>query len=230
MAQTDIPEGEELFAIPRGLILSVQNSKLPELLSQKIDELGPWMSLMLVMIYEYLAGEKSTWYQYFKVLPRQFDTLMFWSPSELQELQGSAVVNKIGKQGAEESILETIAPIVRANPSLFPPVEGVSSYDDDAGTQALLHVAHMVGSLILAYAFDIGKMEDEDEDGDGEDGYQTDEEEEQPAKGMVPMADLLNADADRNNVSLVLSLTIARFVYLSWNQSRRGCSKKKTLS
>lgn len=231
MAQTDIPEGEELFAIPRCLILSVQNSKLPELLSQNVDELGPWMSLMLVMIYEYLAGEKSAWYQYFKVLPRQFDTLMFWSPSELQELQGSAVVDKIGKQGAEESILETIAPIVRANPSIFPPIEGVSSYDGDAGTQALLHIAHMVGSLILAYAFDIGKTEDEDEDGDGdgEDGYQTDEEEEQPAKGMVPMADLLNADADRNNVSFLLSPTMARFAYLSWNQSRRGCSKKKTL-
>ncbi|ODM20394.1 hypothetical protein SI65_03447 [Aspergillus cristatus] len=202
VAQSDIPEGEELFAIPRGLILSVQNSKLPELLSQNIDELGPWMSLMLVMIYEYLAGEKSAWYQYFKVLPKQFDTLMFWSPSELQELQGSAVVDKIGKQGAEESILETIAPIVRENPSLFPPIEGVSSYDGDAGTQALLHIAHMVGSLILAYAFDIGKTEDEDEDGDGEDGYLTDEEEEQPAKGMVPMADLLNADADRNNARL----------------------------
>ena len=156
---------------------------------------------------------------------------MFWSPSELQELQGSAVVNKIGKQGAEESILETIAPIVRANPSIFPPIQGVSSYEGDAGTQALLHIAHMVGSLILAYAFDIGKTEDEDEDGDGdgEDEYQTDEEEEQPAKGMVPMADLLNADADRNNVNFLLSPTMARFAYLSWNQSRRGCSKKKTL-
>lgn len=226
MAQTDIPEGEELFAIPRGLILSVQNSKLRELLSQNIDELGPWMSLMLVMIYEYLAGEKSAWYQYFKVLPRQFDTLMFWSPSELQELQGSAVVDKIGKQGAEESILETIAPIVRANPSIFPPIDGLSSYDGDAGTQALLHLGHIMGSLILAYAFDIGKTEDDEEDDEGEDGYMTDEEEEQPAKGMVPMADLLNADADWNNVGL-LFLLYETIRILTLVLIRRGCSRKK---
>lgn len=203
MAQTDLPEGEELFAIPRGFILSVQNSKLNEVLGQELSEVGPWMSLMLVMIYEYLVGEQSIWAPYFRVLPQQFDTLMFWSPAELQELQGSAIVEKIGKQGADESILEMIVPIVRANPSLFPPIHGLPSYDGDAGAEAVLRLSHIMGSLILAYAFDIEKAEDEDEDGEGEDGYQTDEEEEQAAKGMVPLADLLNADATRNNVSLL---------------------------
>lgn len=206
MAQTDLPEGEELFAIPRGLILSVQNSKLNEVLGQELSELGPWMSLMLVMVYEYLLGEQSTWAPYFRVLPQQFDTLMFWSAAELQELQGSAIVEKIGKQGADESILEMIVPIVRTNPSLFPPIDGLPSYDGDAGAQAVLCLSHIMGSLILAYAFDIEKAEDEGEDGEGEDGYQTDEEDEQAAKGMVPLADLLNADAARNNVRLLLSL------------------------
>lgn len=201
LAQAQIPEGEELFAIPRGLILSVHNSKLSEVLGQDLNELGPWMSLMLVMIYEYLAGEQSAWAPYFKVLPSQFDTLMFWSPSELQELQGSAVVDKIGKQDADEAILETIAPIVRANHSLFPPPDGLPSYDGDAGAQALLHLGHIMGSLILAYAFDLEKAEDDDDEaGEGEDGYMTDEEDEQAAKGMVPLADLLSADANRNNV------------------------------
>ena len=200
MAQTDIPEAEELFAIPRGLILSVQNSKLSEVLAQNLQELGPWMSLMLVMIYEYLSGEQSVWSSYFKVLPKQFDTLMWWSESELRELQGSAVVEKIGKQGADESILEMITPIVRANPALFPPIDGLPSFDGDAGTQAILRLGHIMGSLILAYAFDIGKPENDDEDEEGEDGYATDEEEEQAAKGMVPLADLLNADVEQHNV------------------------------
>ncbi|GES62869.1 SET domain protein [Aspergillus terreus] len=202
VAQTDIPENEELFTIPRDLVLSTQNSKLKDLLSQDLEELGPWLSLMLVMMYEYLLGDQSTWAAYFKVLPRKFDTLMFWTPSELLELQGSAVIDKIGRQGADESILEMIAPIVRAHPSLFPPIDGLPSYDGDAGTQALLHLAHTMGSLIMAYAFDIEKPEDEDEEGDGEGGYMTDEEEEQLSKGMVPLADLLNADADRNNARL----------------------------
>ncbi|KAB8216736.1 hypothetical protein BDV33DRAFT_150798 [Aspergillus novoparasiticus] len=201
VAQSDIAEGEELFTIPREHILSTQNSKLKDLLSQDVEELGPWLSLMLVMIYEYLLGDQSAWASYFKVLPRKFDTLMFWSPSELQELQGSAIVDRIGKEGAERSILEMIAPIVRANPSLFPPVDGLASYDGDTGTQALLNLAHVMGSLIMAYAFDIEKPEDEDDEGDDESGYVTDDEE-QLSKGMVPLADLLNADADQNNARL----------------------------
>ncbi|KAL2828252.1 hypothetical protein BDW59DRAFT_52021 [Aspergillus cavernicola] len=201
VAQTDIVEGEELFTIPRDCVLSTHNSKLRGLLSHDLEELGPWLSLMLVMIYEYLQGANSAWAPYFKVLPQDFDTLMFWSPSELQELQGSAVVEKIGKEGAEASILEGIAPIVRSHPSLFPPIDGLASYDGDAGTQALLNLAHTMGSLIMAYAFDIEKPENEEEE-DGEDGYMTDDEEEQSSKGMVPLADMLNADADRNNARL----------------------------
>ncbi|KAL2855468.1 hypothetical protein BJY01DRAFT_2453 [Aspergillus pseudoustus] len=201
VAQTDLEEGEELFTIPRDLVLSTHNSKLRDLLSQDLEDLGPWLALMLVMIYEILQGEASRWAPYFRVLPRHFDTLMFWSDAELAELQGSAVIDKIGKQGAEDLILETISPIVRANPALFPPIEGLASYDGDAGTQVLLNLAHTMGSLIMAYAFDVEKPENEDER-DGEDGYMTDEEEEQSSKGMVPLADMLNADADRNNARL----------------------------
>lgn len=201
VAQTDIPEGEELFAIPRGIVLSTNNSKLKTLLAQDLEGLDPWFSLILVMIYEYLLAEKSMWAPYLRVLPTDFDTLMFWSESELCELQGSAVVDKIGRQYAEEAILEKIAPIVHRNPSLFPPVHGLPSYEGDAGTQALLRLAHIMGSLIMAYAFDLEKTE-EDENKEGEDGYITDEEEEQLSKGMVPLADLLNADPDRNNARL----------------------------
>lgn len=201
VARTNISEDEELFSIPRSLILAVQNSELQALLEQDIDGLGPWLSLMLVMLYEYLQGPKSRWASYFHVLPTHFDTLMFWSPVELKELQASAIVEKIGKRNAEESILESIVPIVRANPSLFPPVNGLASYEGDAGAAALLELAHMMGSLIMAYAFDIEKAEDDDEPENPDDSYMTDDEEEQLPKGMVPLADLLNADADRNNVS-----------------------------
>lgn len=202
VARTDILEDEELFSIPRSLILTVQNSELKALLEQDVEELGPWLSLMLVMLHEYLQGPKSPWASYFRVLPTRFDTLMFWSPAELQELQASAIVEKIGKQGAEESILESIVPIVRANTSLFPPVNGLSSYEGDEGAATLLELAHLMGSLIMAYAFDIEKAEDDDEHENPDESYMTDDEEEQLRKGMVPLADLLNADADRNNVSL----------------------------
>lgn len=194
------------------------------MISENLEELGPWLSLIVVMIYEYLLGEQSAWAAYFKVLPREFDTLMFWTSSELQELQGSAIVEKIGKQDAEESILEMIAPLVRTNPSLFPPIGGLSSYNGVAGTQALLGLAHMMGSLIMAYAFDIEKTEGEDGEDDGESGYMTDEEE-QLSKGMVPLADLLNADADRNNVGFPSQFsTMAAYAV-----SRRPDSFKKKI-
>lgn len=202
VARANIPEGEELFSIPRNLIFAVQNSELKNLLGPDLDALGPWLSLMLVMLYEYSQGGNSKWAAYFRVLPTRFDTLMFWSPAELQELQASAIVDKIGKQGADESILKSIVPIVRANPGLFPLVNGVASYEGDAGAAALLELAHVMGSLIMAYAFDIEKPETEEDDvEDNDESYMTDDEDEQLPKGMVPLADLLNADADRNNVS-----------------------------
>jgi N-lysine methyltransferase SETD6 len=197
VARSDIQEGEDLFYLAHHVVLMVKTSRLNQILADELKDLGPWLSLVVVMIYEYSLGEQSKWNQYFQVLPSTFDTLMFWSDEELSELQASAVVDKIGKRDAEEDIFEKVLPLVRAHPELFPPVNGVMSYDDDTGAQALLELAHRMGSLIMAYAFDIEKPEEEESD--GEDGYLTDDEEQLP-KGMVPLADLLNADADRNNV------------------------------
>lgn len=182
------------------------------------------------MLYEYLRGEQSKWAPYFRVLPSRFDTLMFWSEAELRELQGSAIVDKIGKQSANDSILQSIAPIVRSNPALFPPINGLASYEGNAGTAALLELAHTMGSLIMAYAFDIENGEDdEDEEGDGGDeSFMSDDEDEQYPKGMVPLADLLNADADRNNVSIDNThLDQATHSYLLF--CRRVSSKKRKL-
>ncbi|EEQ90134.1 hypothetical protein RJZ56_006799 [Blastomyces dermatitidis] len=199
VALSNINEDEELFAIPQNLVLSFQNSKLKDLLHISEKDLGPWLCLILVMIYEYLQGGASPWSRYFQVLPTEFDTLMFWTDEELRELSGSAVLNKIGKSDAEAAILRDIFPIVSTNPHLFPPISGLGSYDSPDGRATLLSLAHRMGSLIMAYAFDIEKGEDEE--GEVQDGYITDEGEEL-TKGMVPLADLLNADADRNNARL----------------------------
>ncbi|OJD26763.1 hypothetical protein ACJ73_01852 [Blastomyces percursus] len=200
VALSDIDEEEELFAIPQNLVLSFQNSKLKDLLHINESDLGPWLCLILVMIYEYLQGGASPWSRYFQVLPTEFDTLMFWTDEELRELRGSAVLNRIGKSDAEAAILRDIFPIVSRNPHLFPPVNGLGSYDSPDGRATLLSLAHRMGSLIMAYSFDIEKGEDEERE--GQDGYVTDEEEQELLKGMVPLADLLNADADRNNARL----------------------------
>lgn len=122
---------------------------------------------------------------------------MFWNTTELAELQASAVVKKIGREQAEETWRETIIPIMLAHPDLFP-VPGASPAEQ---TAELIKLAHMAGSLIMAYAFDIDKDDMKSSDGDNasDDDFEEDDEDE-PFKGMVPFADMLNADADRNNV------------------------------
>lgn len=118
---------------------------------------------------------------------------MFWNPAELAELEGSAVLDKIGRAEAEEGFKTTIVPFMKRHKGLFP-------VDNDGADSQFIRLAHLAGSLIMAYAFDLGKDDDTEEEAD-EDGFVEDDEED-PAKGLVPFADMLNADADRNNVSV----------------------------
>lgn len=201
-------EDEELFKIPHRLVLSVANSKLSEQMSIPKEDLGPWLSLMLVMVYEYLQGRASPWASYFRILPTEFDTLMFWTDEELSELQGSAIIQKIGKGDAEETILNQLLPLVSKHSHLFPHPSSVKSFDSNEGRKAFLEIAHRMGSLIMAYAFD---LEDGEDGSEGESDYVTDEEEPTQSKGMVPLADLLNADGERNNVSLIVQIPLFFF-------------------
>lgn len=118
---------------------------------------------------------------YFAVLPTHLDTLVFWSDAELDELQASTVVGKIGKAGAEEQFHQHLTPV---------------GFD--------LDLCHRAASIIMAYAFDIP---DEDAPmihvgGNDDELESDDEEDEKTILSMVPLADMLNADADRNNARL----------------------------
>ena len=188
LAGEDIADDEELFSIPRTSILTVDTSSLPDDIKQKLDD--PWLSLIIAMIYEDQKGTKSKWKAYFDILPETFDTLMYWSEKELDMLRGSAVVNKIGKEGANKMFYEQVIPVIRQREAAFQ----ASELADDE----LLALCHRMGSTIMAYAFDLESSANTEEDGWEED---SDSGEVQP-KGMVPLADMLNADADRNNAKL----------------------------
>jgi SET domain-containing protein 6 len=200
-----------LFTIPRNAIICAATSdlrrKIPEVfclenadagLSDSEDDDGAapaaqdsWTLLILAMIYEYLQGQSSRWKPYLDVLPAAFDTPMFWSPAELSELQASALVAKVGKEEADQMIKSRILPVIRAHQDVFFP-PGTQNLDD----AQLLGLAHRMGSIIMAYAFDLEK-DDEDDEADEEDGWVEDREG-KTMLGMVPMADILNADAEFN--------------------------------
>ena len=201
VATRDIEPDTTLFEIPRPGIINVQTSHLPSRLpgifdkdgqplndEEGVPKLDSWSSLILVMIYEYLRGAESSWKPYFDVLPEAFNTPMFWSNEEVEELQASPARAKIGKADAEEMFRAHILPVIRSNPDVFSRAESHS--DDD-----LISLAHRMGSTIMAYAFDL----------ENEDGQEENEEEEwvedrdgKTMMGMVPMADILNADAEFN--------------------------------
>lgn len=154
------------------------------------------------MMYEYMKTPDTFWRPYFRVLPGHFDTLIFWSPAELVELQGSAVIQKIGKDGADKVFCEQIMPILRHNPELFPYPPGVESYEGPSGQATVLAMAHTMATLVMAYGFDIEKDESKQQADD--EGFVSDDDEDDLPKGMVPLADMLNADAEANNVCSVI--------------------------
>ncbi|KAG0259965.1 hypothetical protein BG011_002241 [Mortierella polycephala] len=191
VAVADINKDEELFSIPRPLLLSPETSAL----AQKIDltTLEGWNPLMMCMIYEYCRGSESHWKPYFDILPEEFSTPMFWSNEELEELAGTGIIDKIGREEAEAVFKEMLWPLISANLEVF------SAQGKDEA--AFMKIFHRMGSLIMAYAFHDtlpGKDEDEDMDDDEDE----EEEEEKVNVSMVPMADMLNHRTGHNNARL----------------------------
>ncbi|OBZ70756.1 N-lysine methyltransferase setd6 [Grifola frondosa] len=165
IALQDIPEGHTLFSIPRQLTLSTRTSALPRLLGEKCwTQFGlgnGWVGLILCMMWEESRGSTSPWYGYLACLPTTFDTPMFWSEEELQELQGTAVVEKIGKKEAEQDYYEKLIPAIQSRPDLFP--ANSSQYYS-------LERYHLMGSRILSRSFNVEQWKGEESE-DNEDEH-----------------------------------------------------------
>lgn len=156
-----------------------------------LEPLDAWTSLILVMLYEYLQGKTSRWEPYFSVLPDRFETPIFWTKSELEELNGTCLTaEKIGHKESDDMLISKVLPLIQIHKSIFYP-KGCSPLSDEE----LLNLAHRMGSTIMAYAFDLER--DDQQSDDEEDGWVEDREG-RTMLGMVPMADMLNANADFN--------------------------------
>nr|GAT54993.1 predicted protein [Mycena chlorophos] len=224
VALRDIPEGHVLFKIPRSLILSTTTSALPRRVGlEQWRARGMhrgWAGLILCVMWETANGAASRWAPYLESLPSTFDTPMFWSEEDLEELRGTSVVEKLGKADAEKDFSEKVLPLVQSRPDIFPPETIPSFYT--------LEVYHIMGSRILSRSFDVERDEEEgeadvgntssgsamdvdephapeQEDGEGssEDGEAEDEDEDDSiVVSMVPLADMLNARYECENAKL----------------------------
>ena len=196
VALETINQDEELFSIPHTCVVSIYNSDLGRYIHDDLVEMDPWLSLVLVMIYEFGQGRASRWWPYLRILPFQFDTLVYWSAAELKELEGSAIRKKIGKDEADAMFISILLPLVIAHADLFGEYAALIKSPDAKGL--FLPLAHRMATLVMAYAFDLEKRNNEEEA--DEEGFVSDDEETRP-KGLVLLADILNADGDKNNVS-----------------------------
>lgn len=159
-----------------------------------------WTTLILILIYEYLQGATSQWRPYLDVLPAgpaEFTTPMFWSTDDLAELQASPVASKVGRDEAENMIRSKVLPVIKSHEDIFfaSAAGGQKPSDED-----LVQLAFRMGSVIMAYAFDLEKEDEKvGEEGDEEEEDEWIEDREgKTMLGMVPMADILNADAAFN--------------------------------
>lgn len=146
------------------------------------------------MIYEAGQGEDSKWWSYLQLLPTEFDTLMYWTPAELAELQGSLIIDKIGKDEANRLFVESLLPVVQDHARLFGGF--ASAFQGVSAKGALLELAHRMATLIMAYAFDIEYDDNSDEDCPDDSSTLAD-----LPKAMIPLADIFNAEGDKMNVS-----------------------------
>lgn len=161
------------------------------------------------MIYETRPG--SSWAPYMDVFPKDFDTLIYWSDDELHELRGSDVLQRIGREAAEEGFREELLPLARRYSKLF---EG-TCLDYDNLEESLIAAAHRMATIIMSYSFDVqppefvSPAEDSDEDMD-------DDEPDFSSffKGLVPFADMLNSDADIFNARIFQSPTALEVITL----------------
>ena len=158
-----------------------------------MQELDDWLALTLALLFEKGQGDASKWSAYLNVFPASFDTLMHWTQPELDELTGCAVLDKIGKVDAEKAFTEQLVPLIKLNAYMFP--QFTTSKEIDNIDSTILRSAHVIATLIMAYAFD---LEEEMEDSASDDDQS---ELRKSQKAMVPLADMFNADGDRNNVS-----------------------------
>ncbi|WFD01917.1 Ribosomal lysine N-methyltransferase 4 [Malassezia obtusa] len=123
-----------------------------------------WCPLILMLMYEHWRakqGANPSWGPYFgmyianaDVMPSKFDTPMFWTQEEIQNLNGTDVVDKIGQADAERDYSECVLPYIQQYPRVFVGTEG-----DDAAESIQqyynLEIYHRMGSSILSRSFHV---------------------------------------------------------------------------
>ncbi|WFC97768.1 Ribosomal lysine N-methyltransferase 4 [Malassezia yamatoensis] len=183
VAKRAFAENERVFSIPRKILLNLGTSSLesaclaaeannPNLARISWSELVDrgWCPLILMMMFEnWRAAQvaEPSWGAYFGVMPDAFDTPMFWSPKDIEALDGTDVVEKIGQADAEQDFRECVWPYINQFPEVFVGEKNRDSLEHLKKYYGL-DMYHRMGSLILSRSFnvkrDLKHADDDDTD------------------------------------------------------------------
>ncbi|KOH01088.1 ribosomal lysine N-methyltransferase [Saccharomyces eubayanus] len=191
-----VKKDEVLFEIPRTSVLNITTSKLvrdyPWLEEKFLNEMESWEGLIICILYEMeVLKEKSQWAPYFNVWnrPKDMNTLIFWNEKELELLQPSLVLERMGRKEAKE-MYEGILKMIEQIGGKLADVAVHFEFDDFA----------YIASIILSYSFDM-EMHDNNAD-ESEEDSEEEPESNRYLKSMIPLADTLNADTSKFNANL----------------------------
>lgn len=93
-----IPEGDLICAVPRKLMITLENveqSLLKNIIANDpmVQHMGN-VALALFVILEKAKGTDSYWYPYISTLPKDYNTVLYFAYDDLQKLKGSPILGK----------------------------------------------------------------------------------------------------------------------------------------
>ncbi|KAI5969534.1 RMS1 [Candida margitis] len=154
IALKDIKEGEILATIPKTALINVQQNLLicehPNL-KHYLMRLSHWDALIIILLFELRNKEQSQWLKYINVLPQKgFNQLMFWSQNELNLLQPSYVIERVGKEAADEMYHKAL--------------DIIKELKIDELDEVAFDEYNVVATIIMSYSFDVELTKEEEKD------------------------------------------------------------------
>lgn len=215
IALQNINPDEMIFKLPRSIVLNIDNNSLIKqypLALKKLRLLDQWIGLIIVLSFEMKFkfnpsdnddNNNSFWYEYLNILPNDFNQLIYWNDEELNHLQPSCILDRIGKEN-NLNMYNQIISIINQDLSII---------EEFKSSPLTFEEYNKVATIIMSYSFDVEvpkskpnkeMTENGTNEEDDEDDYE-EEEDHEYYKSMVPFADTLNADTHLNNAILIYS-------------------------
>ncbi|KAK2434642.1 ribulose-1,5 bisphosphate carboxylase/oxygenase large subunit N-methyltransferase, chloroplastic [Trifolium repens] len=120
VALKDISRNDVVLQVPKRLWINPDAVEASEI-GRVCSELQPWLSVILFLIRERSRSD-SIWKHYFGILPQETDSTIYWSEEELQEIQGTQLLNTTlsVKEYVKNECLKLEKEIILPNKRLFP--------------------------------------------------------------------------------------------------------------